>query len=138
MVSTKPYLLRAIYQWCVDQGLTPHLLVTVDAHTHVPRQYIENGRIVLNLGPEAVHQLQMGDEEISFKARFSGTAFSVLIPVSAVTAIYARENGHGMSFEAESSPDDHDDEMPDTGPAEPDESPPPSPPAGRPHLTRVK
>lgn len=100
-VSTKPYLIRAIYEWCVDQGFTPHVAALVDEHTRVPAGYARDGQIVLNLGPDATHQLTMGNEHITFQARFAGVAHSLLIPVVNVVAVYARENGHGMAFELE-------------------------------------
>jgi stringent starvation protein B len=136
VVPTKPYLVRAIYQWCVDQGFTPYLAVVVGERTRVPRQYVKDGQIVLNIGPEATQQLLMGDEEITFQARFSGNAFPVVVPVDAVSAIYARENGQGMAFEvapgvavaAEGSVE-----------AEPAPAPePPETPPQRPRLTRIK
>ncbi|WP_284155216.1 ClpXP protease specificity-enhancing factor [Sulfuricystis thermophila] len=99
MSSTKPYLIRAIYEWCVDNGHTPYLVVQVDAHTRVPREYVRDGQIVLNISPEATHQLMMGNDEISFQTRFGGAPFQVSVPVAAVAAIYARENGQGMAFE---------------------------------------
>ncbi|MBI2320339.1 MAG: ClpXP protease specificity-enhancing factor [Betaproteobacteria bacterium] len=103
--STKPYLLRAIYEWCVDNGLTPYVSVVVDANTRVPMEYVRDGEIVLNIGPLATSRMQMGNEAIKCTARFSGVARELSIPVSAVTAIYARENGHGMSFEVEAKAD---------------------------------
>ena len=132
MTSTKPYLLRAIHEWCVDSGFTSYLQVAVDSRTRVPREHVKDGQIVLNLGPEATQQMMMGNEEISFQARFNGTAFQVLVPIDAVVAIYARENGQGMRFEvsAEASPDKQVDDL--TTP-EPD-----SPPPNRPKLTRIK
>ena len=99
MQSTKPYLIRAIHEWCADQGFTPYLTVSVDATTRVPREFVKDGEIVLNLGLEATHQLLMGNEEITFQARFGGRAFPVVVPVARVAAIYARENGEGMAFE---------------------------------------
>ena len=97
--STKPYLLRAVYEWCVDNGYTPHISVVVDSGTRVPMEYVRNGEIVLNIGPVAAGRLQMGNELIECTARFSGVAKDLVIPVAAVAAIYAGENGHGMSFE---------------------------------------
>jgi stringent starvation protein B len=97
--STKPYLLRAVYEWCVDNGFTPYISVVVDARSRVPMEYVRNGEIVLNIGPLAASRLQMGNDLIECTARFSGTAKELLIPVAAVASIYARENGHGMSFE---------------------------------------
>ena len=99
MQSTKPYLIRAIHEWCSDQGFTPYLSVKVDAVTRVPREFVKDGEIVLNVGVEATHQLMMGNEEISFQARFGGRAFPVVVPIERVAAIYARENGDGMAFE---------------------------------------
>ena len=98
-VSTKPYLLRALYEWCADQGFTPYISVQVDAHTLVPRQFVRDGQIVLNLGTEAVQNLHMGNDLITCQARFGGAAQSLSIPVGNVSAIYARENGQGMAFE---------------------------------------
>ena len=96
---TKPYLLRALYEWCVDNGYTPYVSVVVDADTRVPQEYVSNGEIVLNIGPLAAHRLRMGNEFIEFSARFGGVPKELVIPVGRVAAIYARENGHGMSFE---------------------------------------
>ena len=98
-VSTKPYLLRAIWEWCVDQGFTPYLATLVDEDTRVPPGYARDGQIVLNLSPDATGQLQMDNEYISFQGRFGGVAHSLVIPVANVIAIYARENGQGMAFE---------------------------------------
>lgn len=100
-VSTKPYLLRAIWEWCVDQGFTPYLATVVDARTRVPPGFARDGQIVLNLSPDATGQLQMGNELITFQARFGGVAHSLAVPVDNVLAIYARENGQGMAFGAE-------------------------------------
>jgi len=97
--STKPYLLRAVYEWCVDNGYAPHISVVIDSKTRVPMEYVRNGEIVLNIGPVAASRLQMGNELIECTARFSGVAKDLVIPVANVAAIYAGENGHGMSFE---------------------------------------
>lgn len=99
MVSTKPYLIRAIYEWCADQGYTPYLAVQVDESTRVPREFVRDGQIVLNVSPDATHQMSMGNDEITFQTRFNGASFPVVVPVEAVLAIYARENGQGMAFE---------------------------------------
>jgi stringent starvation protein B len=96
--STKPYLLRAVYEWCVDNGYTPHISVVVDSRTRVPIEHVRDGEIVLNIGPVAASRLQIGNEVIECTARFSGVAKELVIPVASVAAIYARENGHGMSF----------------------------------------
>jgi stringent starvation protein B len=100
-IPTKPYLLRALYQWCVDNGYTPHLGVKVDSRSQVPAEHIRNGEITLNISPLAVHKLQMGNESIEFSARFAGVARQISVPVARVFALYARETGGGMSFETE-------------------------------------
>jgi stringent starvation protein B len=100
MFSTKPYLIRAIHEWCADEGFTPYLAVQVDERTSVPREFVRDGQIVLNVSAEATHQLAMGNEEITFQTRFNGASFPVVVPVDTVVAIYARENGQGMAFEA--------------------------------------
>ncbi|MDD5247723.1 MAG: ClpXP protease specificity-enhancing factor [Rhodocyclaceae bacterium] len=133
MTSTKPYLIRAIFEWCIDQGFVPYLTVSVDGQTRVPREHVKDGQITLNIGPEASHQLTMGNEEITFQARFNGAAFPVVVPVDAVAAIFARENGMGMSFDV--TPKTASAEPAATDAPEP-ESPPPDKP--RSHLTRVK
>ncbi len=104
MNSSRPYLIRAIYQWVVDNGATPHLLVDA-AHTGVivPREYVENNKIILNIGPMAAHGLKLGNEQVEFSARFSGKSLPVVVPVQSVLAIYARENGQGMVFNEERS-----------------------------------
>jgi stringent starvation protein B len=96
--SNKPYLIRALHQWCTDFGFTPFIAVFVDARVEVPMEYVKNNEIVLNLSPEACHQLQMENDCISFQARFGGVPRKIMVPVSHVLAIYARENGQGMSF----------------------------------------
>ncbi|MBL8485061.1 MAG: ClpXP protease specificity-enhancing factor [Rhodocyclaceae bacterium] len=98
-VSTKPYLLRALYEWCVDQGYTPYVAVMVDDRTGVPRQYVRDGQIILNIGPDAVEQLLIDNVAISCAARFGGVAQRLFIPVENVEAIYARETGNGMAFD---------------------------------------
>jgi len=100
-ISTKPYLVRALYEWCVDNGYTPHLAVKVDARSQVPLEYVRNGEITLNVAPSAVHKLQMGNELIEFSARFGGVARQIAVPVACVYALYARETGHGMTFEVD-------------------------------------
>ena len=98
-ISTKPYLLRALYEWCVDNGYTPHLAVKVDSRTQVPQEYVKNGEITLNISPNAVHKLQMGNELVEFSARFGGVARQISVPISGIYALYARETGHGMTFD---------------------------------------
>jgi stringent starvation protein B len=100
-ISTKPYLLRALYEWCTDNGYTPHIAVRVDNETRVPRQFVHNDEIVLNISFEATSQLQMGNEWIEFSARFSGKVHKIEVQVANVLAIYARENGQGMAFPVE-------------------------------------
>jgi stringent starvation protein B len=99
LISTKPYMIRAIYEWCNDNQLTPHVLVSVDNETIVPASYVKNGEIVLNLNYSATKDLQIGQDAITFTARFSGESRNLYIPVSAVKGIFARENGQGMFFE---------------------------------------
>jgi len=100
-IPTKPYLLRSLFEWCVDNGYTPHLAVKVDSHTQVPAEYVKGGEITLNISPNAVHKLQMGNELIEFSARFGGVARQISVPVANVYALYARETGHGMTFDTE-------------------------------------
>ncbi|RPH41995.1 MAG: ClpXP protease specificity-enhancing factor [Burkholderiales bacterium] len=97
--STKPYLIRAIYEWCNDNGYTPYLAVAVDERTQVPREHVKAGEIVLNVSPMATNRLSLGNDVISFQARFGGMARELSIPIENVSAIYARENGHGMAFD---------------------------------------
>ena len=96
--STRPYLIRALYEWCTDNGLTPYVAVLVDESVQVPREYVKDGEIVLNISFDATSALKLGNEFIEFKARFAGIAREILVPVSHVIAIYARENGQGMAF----------------------------------------
>jgi stringent starvation protein B len=100
-IPTKPYLLRALYEWCTDNGYTPHIAVRVDNLTRVPRQFVHNDEIVLNISFEATSQLKIGNEWIEFSARFSGKAHKIEVQVANVLAIYARENGQGMAFPVE-------------------------------------
>jgi stringent starvation protein B len=138
--STKPYLLRAIWEWCVDNGFTPHIAVQVDARTRVPREFIRDGQIVLNIGPEASNKLEIGNDFIEFQARFGGVARQLSIPVEQVTAIYARENGAGMAFEIEGEAEGTAGEAPEAVLEQSvDETPePPRPEGGRPRLQRIK
>ncbi len=108
MNSSRPYLIRAIYQWIIDNNATPHLLVDAEADTvMVPEEFIQNGKIILNVGPMAVQTLSLGNDVVTFTARFNGASREIYCPVSAVLAIYAKENGQGMAFS------DYDDESPD-------------------------
>ncbi|HQN64929.1 MAG TPA: ClpXP protease specificity-enhancing factor [Methylophilus sp.] len=99
LIPTKPYLLRAIHEWCVDNGLTPHMLVAVSGQTRVPMAYVKNGEIVLNLSYTATKDLHMDNDAIVFSARFGGVSQNLYVPVSAVKGIFARENGQGMFFD---------------------------------------
>ncbi|TCS37232.1 stringent starvation protein B [Paucimonas lemoignei] len=105
--STKPYLVRAIYEWCTDNGYTPYLAVMVDGRTRVPMQFVKNGEIVLNISFDATSGLKMDNDFIHFSARFGGVSRDIVIPVENVIAIYARENGQGMAFDVvRPSPDE--------------------------------
>ena len=109
MTSLKPYLIRSIYDWIIDNNLTPHLLVDAEnSQAVLPQAFIEDGKIVLNIRPEAIQGLSLGNEEIQFHARFAGKSMHIIAPVAAVMAIYAKENGKGMIFEQ----DDHEDDEP--------------------------
>ena len=153
--STRPYLIRALHDWCTDNGFTPYIAVHVDAAVQVPTEYVKNNEIVLNVGFEATSGLKLGSEFIEFKARFGGTARDIKVPVDHVIAIYARENGQGMAFPAPVDeaaacgtgratpanlhlatpevPSENSASAP--AQAEPPDQPPPGP---RPTLTRVK
>ena len=137
MNSSRPYLVRALYEWIVDNDCTPHLLVNAEfTGVQVPPGFASDGQIVLNVSPGAVRHLHMDNEAVSFEGRFGGVAHSLYVPAAAVLAIYARENGQGMVFDLEPPvPDDEEDEGPDDqGP--PDGEPPR--PSGRPSLKVVK
>ncbi|MCX7141280.1 MAG: ClpXP protease specificity-enhancing factor [Proteobacteria bacterium] len=137
--STKPYLMRAIYDWCVDSGYTPYLSVTVDAATRVPMEYVKDGQIVLNIGPIAVERFKLGNDLIEFSARFNGTGRDISIPIGVVSAIYARENGQGLSFEVTASDAAPSAPSADSGEgADKDNPPGPPRPTGKPSLRRVK
>ena len=98
-ISTKPYLLRALYEWCTDNGYTPYIVVMVDGTTRVPMEFVKNGEIVLNISFDATGHLKIDNDFIHFKARFGGISREIVVPVENVSAIYARENGQGMAFE---------------------------------------
>ena len=105
MNSNKPYLLRALYEWITDNGLTPHVLVNAEADgVDVPPHVVQKGKVVLNIATSATEQLQLENDTIFFKARFSGKPYSIRVPMDAVIAIYARENGQGMMFAQEDTP----------------------------------
>lgn len=96
--STRPYLIRALHEWCIDNGFTPLITVQVDANTQVPKEHVKDKEIVLNLSFDATNGLKLGNDYIEFKARFSGVARDIIVPVDRVMAIYARENSQGMAF----------------------------------------
>jgi stringent starvation protein B len=158
--STKPYLIRALHEWCTDNGFAPHIAVRVDASVRVPHEFVRDNEIVLNVGFEATNALRLGNEFIEFKARFGGIAREVVVPVTHVIAIYARENGQGMAFPPPQTTDvslagaeePQSEVLPEgversplrSVPAEPQDEgtePPPDGPTGRggrPQLKRVK
>ena len=103
-ISTKPYLLRAIYEWCTDSGFTPYLAVKVDGSTTVPMEYVRKGEIILNISFGATSALKMDNDAVHFRARFNGVSREIYIPVHNVLAIYANENGQGMAFEVGDAP----------------------------------
>ncbi|WP_374400075.1 ClpXP protease specificity-enhancing factor [Niveibacterium sp.] len=146
--STKPYLVRALYEWCVDAGFTPHVAVVVDDTVRVPRAFVRDGQIVLNIAPDATHQFNLDNEALSCQARFGGVAQMLYVPIANIAAIYARENGQGMAFEVEPKPDaaapaaaaaDDADGADTVAPESSggDDSPTP-PEGGRPHLRVIK
>ena len=103
-LSTRPYLIRAIYEWCVDSGMTPYLAVRVDEHTEVPRSHVKDGEIVLNLSADAVRNLQLGNEMITCTGRFGGVPFDLMVPVEATIGIFAKETGQGLVFQGGDQP----------------------------------
>ena len=118
MTSLKPYLIRSIYEWIVDNNLTPHLLVDAENKTAIlPLDFAEDGKIVLNIKPEAIQGLSLGNETIEFNARFSGKPIHIVAPIAAILAIYARENGKGMIFDTDDI--DQDNETPPPPPSKP-------------------
>jgi stringent starvation protein B len=155
--STRPYLLRALHEWCTDNGYTPYIAVQVDEMVQVPQEYVKNGEIVLNVSYDATSNMSLGNEVIEFKARFAGTPREIIVPVDRVLAIYARENGQGMAFPMHTKGAANltgvTAVVPTTESRAPltavttsktasqssdDDNNPPSPPSGRPTLKRVK
>lgn len=140
--STKPYLLRAIWEWCCDHGFTPYIAVVVDERTKVPREFVRDGQIVLNLSPDATNRLQIGNDWVEFQARFGGVARELSIPVGQISSIYARENMAGMAFDLEEDALASDSTEAPTGKDAESAPEPPEPPkrpeGGRPHLQRIK
>jgi stringent starvation protein B len=155
--STRPYLIRALHDWCTDNGFTPYIAVYVDRSVQVPQEYVKNNEIVLNVGFEATSGLKLGNETIEFKARFGGSARDIVVPVDHVVAIYARENGQGMAFPVPTAAAQQTEHASAEAPGarglrlastegeavppepEPEEPPePPGPPGARPPLKRIK
>lgn len=138
--STKPYLIRAIYEWCSDNGFTPYLAVKVGRDTRVPMEFVKDGQIVLNVSADATNRLMLGNEFIEFQARFGGIARDISVPLGSVVAIYARENGGGMAFESddEANGGDGANTPSAASPEPPPEPEPPQPAGGRPKLQRIK
>lgn len=143
MNSSRPYLVRALYEWIVDNDCTPHMLVNADFRdVQVPQGFASDGQIVLNVSPSAVRHLHMDNDAVSFEGRFGGVPHSLFVPVGAILGIYARENGQGMVFDLEAS-DGDDEEVELTQEVEPDDDLPPPDgqpprPSGRPSLKVVK
>lgn len=136
--STKPYLVRAIHEWCSDNGLTPYIAVSVTDGVRVPVEHVRNGEIVLNVGMLATDKLQITNQDITFHARFSGRVHDIYVPMDNVVAIYAKETGNGMAFEVSKPPAET---LPQHDASGQDPEPPSAPPpqaGGRPKLTRVK
>ncbi|PUE13412.1 ClpXP protease specificity-enhancing factor [Limnohabitans sp. WS1] len=140
--STRPYLIRALYEWCSENGFTPYVAVKVDNSVQVPREYVQGGEIVLNVSMDATSSLKLGNEFIEFKARFGGKPRDIMVPIHRVMAIYARENGQGMAFPVS---DEDSKPIPVNALAaaksiEQTDEPPQPPPAasGRPALKRIK
>jgi stringent starvation protein B len=152
--ATRPYLLRALHEWCTDNGYTPYVVVVVDETVQVPAEYVKNGEIVLNVSYDATAGMTLGNDYIEFKARFGGVSREIIVPVSRVMAIYARENGQGMSFpmgQATVTAASPAQQLAESRPVlsavetsnafqNSDNEPPtnPSAPTGRPTLTRIK
>ena len=129
--STRPYLIRAIYEWCSDSGLTPYLSVKVDAQTRVPMEFVKDGEIVLNVSQDAAHRLTIGDDTIQFAARFNGVSRECSIPIGAVIGVFARENSQGLFFPPEPAAQT-------TAVPAAESAPAPSPNGGKPKLQIVK
>jgi stringent starvation protein B len=131
--STKPYLIRAIHEWCADSGYTPYISVRVNAETRVPTEHVKNGEIVLNVAYDATHRLTIGNDLIQFAARFGGVSRECSIPVEAVTGIFARENGQGLFFPREAAAETA------AASTTPDTTPPAATPnGGKPKLQVIK
>lgn len=139
MTSSRPYLLRAFFDWIMDNDFTPYIVIdTLDTRVAVPTEYIENGRIVLNISPSAIDDLQIANDHVEFSARFGGVPYSIYAPVKSVEAIYAKENGRGMVFKDDEDDDDQPPPPPKGGSSEKGGSSKGGKGKGRSHLTVVK
>jgi len=143
--STRPYLIRALYDWCSENGFTPYVAVKVDASVQVPREYVQGGEIVLNVSMDATSSLKLGNDFIEFKARFGGKPREIMVPIHRVMAIYARENGQGMAFPVSDEPVEPTIltavETADSAQSNAEDAPPPPPTTSgspRPALKRIK
>ena len=148
-VSTRPYLIRALYEWCTDNGFTPFIAVLVNESVRVPMEYVKDGEIVLNISFDATSSLKLGNEFIEFKGRFGGVARDIIVPVARVLAIYSRENGQGMAFPmlasgtpAQAEPREEPKSTPLASVPNASDTPAPDTPrpptGGKPSLTRIK
>ena len=137
--STKPYLIRALHEWCCDNGFTPHIVVAVDQQTYVPREFVRDGQIVLNIGYAATKHLKIANDGVSFQARFGGVAREILVPIGNVLAIYSKGNGAGIAFERDSEKKSLDcDASSNLGISDSPDTSPPAPFSGRAKLQRIK
>lgn len=146
--STTPYLIRALYEWCVDNGLTPYLAVKVNERTKVPLEYVRDGEIILNVSADATRDLTIGNDIVQFSARFNGVSRELTVPIDAVSGVFAKETGQGLAFPQTGIPASEGggelasvDVLPGVDPSSSDEPPPPPPPSsggGRPKLQIVK
>ena len=137
-LSTKPYLIRAIYEWCTDSGLTPHLVVMVGKQTRVPMEFAKDGQIVLNVSQGATRNLLIGNDLIQFSARFNGASRDIEVPIDAVISIYARENAQGLSFAVEKDGGGVDETPSDSAASSPSPDDEPPSPRRKPQLKIVK
>jgi stringent starvation protein B len=139
-LSTTPYLIRALYEWCCDSGLTPYITVKTDATTKVPVEYVKNGEIVLNIGADATRNLKIGNDLVQFSARFGGVSREISVPVNAIAGVFAKENGHGMAFQVAPSPADAEIKLSDKPVLRPPGNDPPKGPGkgGRARLQVIK
>ncbi len=136
--TTTPYLIRAIYEWCCDNGHTPYIAVKVDETTKVPMEYVKDGEIVLNVGMDATRNLKIGNDLIQFSARFSGVSREISVPVGSVAGIFAKETGHGLAFQTSPSLPAPIDEPVKTEIGLPEDPRPTKPSGGRPRLQVIK